>query len=545
MRGKSHSHLLIWISAIICCVLAVGITIRCNAQRNSLPEGFKPFAIPSAPESRATPYLNPTPGEFPLMGIGSCNGVTYYSEQLLKDYHECGLNIAENILKFNKEDVINHRGEIFSSLKNAQKTRMKLMIRVLNERFIFSPKPDLLSLDNDWIQKISAEAPLINPQNKRWAKPNGLYDAWETVIRNIFSDTCDYRPAIAGWMIDDEPTLSMFWYTAECKARMQRALAECGAPDDLIFINLYKDDFTKKNAGDNLSGNMNSLPDGFLKGYRKLKDYNDFINRYIRIVNPSLLSFDAYPTDERFSGLRNNTIDFYNSLETISSKRLTMGLPFWSTVLTCGIMNGKKVVSLPTIGDIRFQAYAAIGAGAQGLSFWRIGQTPRKTSYGTLLYPDSPIALDGSRTPAFAMVKEVCHEIKKYQHIFLNADLKDLRYTKLPPHTRLATKKKVGINPAMIRNKNIGLIKKIEKQGAGLLVGTFIYESTPYTVIVNMDIYSSQQCDMQFKCPVQDVTDNLRTYPSAEPTVSLTLRPGDWRIFRSQPTPPRQTNSPR
>lgn len=485
-------------------------------------------------------YTNPTPNELPMMGIGTPNGVQSFSKEVLTLFKECGMNIAENILSYSTSAINNYQGAIFSSLDNAKEVGIKLMVRILSNKITIDLPYDpsdypLLTpsmVYERWLKTVQAQVKLVSPTNEEWT--DKLYSPWELLVSRIMKPTNgkDYKSAVAGWMFQDEPALSMFWVYSQLKANLQNYYKDNNLGSSYLFyVNLFKDDFTKREAGNRLSGNMNELPNtGIVTGFDRIYEYSSYLDQFVNLFNPEVLSFDAYPEDLRYWGIRNNTIDFFNSLIAFNKRRIENAIPFWSTVLSSSIMDNTTPVCTPTLASLKYQAYMALAFGAQGLAFWRIGQDNETNADGSPKHPNAPIASDGSKTATFTMVKSLTQQIKKYQDLFINASPIKTRFTAIPPFTRVAETGVIGIDPAYIETSNIGIVSQVLYQEAGVLISRFRAPGKYFTVIVNLDPYNTQTIRLKLTNSVYDVTDNSRLLNASSP-LTFVLGPSDWRIL--------------
>lgn len=497
-----------------------------------------PIRLPETMCPTKEEYINPTPGEFPMMGCGTPNEVQYFSKEVLSLFKELGMNIAQNMLKYDKNKVNIREGEIFSSLKNAKDVGIKLMLRINHQFKLEITDPSDVNNGLLWDSMIRQEVLKIIPERSldTWYE---LYSYWVNLVERVYdpnsalegtSDYTNYSNQVAGLMLKDEPTLTIFWILGELKNRINSVFEKLKiSKTPFYYVNLFKDDFTKSNAGLNLSGNLNYVPKKILTGFDVLENYDNYLDQFIRVYNPSHLSFDAYPEDLRNNTTRNYTIDFYNSLIAMSQRAMNENLPFWSTVLTSSQSDGATIISIISLHSLRFQAYNAIAFGAQGLSFWRIGQG-KETKDGVPTFPDSPISLDGKKTNTFNLVKKLTDQIKKYKHVFLGANVTYVKFSKTPPYTVKADKT-IGIDESYIANNSVLANIHIDEQDVGILVSRMQNGSKWYTMIVNQNIVGYQTLKIRFMRSVLDVTNNSKQIKASPNVETIILEPGDWRIF--------------
>ena len=195
------------------------------------------------------------------------------------------------------------------------------------------------------------------------------------------------HPALLGHLAIDEPGPARFPYLAKLKKAYHEVL-----PNSLFYVNLFP--------------TYSSL------AQRNGKDYKTYIQEYIDIVKPDVLSFDHYPLKE-LSGETQVTEDYLYNLEIISKAAKKADIPFWCFLQTMayGLTNRS-----PDYEDIRWQAYTALAFGARGIQhfcYW----TPHS---GTEYFGEAMIDTNGSKTPIYDYASRLNHELLKFDHIFLS-----------------------------------------------------------------------------------------------------------------------------
>lgn len=91
--------------------------------------------------------------------------------------------------------------------------------------------------------------------------------------------------------------------------------------------------------------------------------------------------------------------------------------PFWAYCLTSEHHTSGANYPFPTEGIIRFQAFASLACGAQGLVFWPYHLPSNQNE----VYSMAPVTQSGDKTPIWYNLKTVISEIKKWEHIFLGS----------------------------------------------------------------------------------------------------------------------------
>jgi len=161
--------------------------------------------------------------------------------------------------------------------------------------------------------------------------------------RNLDTVLADYagHPALAGYFLMDEPSASAF----ALLGAVNRYLLQ-KHPKLLPYINLFPNYANEQQLG--------------------TKTYDEHIARYIREVQPALVSWDHYALFE------NGERDLYfENLEVVRRHCLQANLPFVQIVLS--VPHGPY--RDPDEADLRWQAYTTLAYGAKGI-LWFTYWTP-------------------------------------------------------------------------------------------------------------------------------------------------------------------------
>lgn len=468
-------------------------------------------------------YKNPVEGSIPLMGIGTPNGIQEFSEQVLGDMKQCGINIGQNILSDDSA--------ISKSLDAASKKGMKLMIR----RSYISP---------NLTSPLPFQVDRVSPSNSHW---DSFYSGWVTTVSQYGN-----KSEVAGWMIADEPALKDFWVLSECKIRIQNALESKGwSKTPLFYVNLFGETYK---VDENLSGGLNSIPSYIINGFNKIENYEDYYSQFNALFKPEVNSFDTYPCRLNQDGVSLNpnapeVIYFYNTLYYYLNQKKTKGIPFWSTVLTCKV-NGLNVPQ-PTEETIRYQAFMALVFGAQGLSFWRFCDDSSTTC--------APLDQNGERSSTFTVLRNVIQDISCCASVFLGNSEVDVYVTNKPfddsnvaHNIRFQNLKYLKFDSSTgILSTPLSFLKSVMYNGDGLVIGHHKSGDWEYIIALNMSFDKAQKVKLSFTQYVTDVTygsfnplsGDLNELQKEVATSKQSiigkvdsffgnLRPGDWRIFR-------------
>ncbi|GIV20939.1 MAG: hypothetical protein KatS3mg023_2690 [Armatimonadota bacterium] len=161
--------------------------------------------------------------------------------------------------------------------------------------------------------------------------------------RNLDAVIADYahHPALAGYFLVDEPSASAFPLLGSVNRYFLQK-----DPKHLPYINLFPNYANEQQLG--------------------TESYDEHIARYIREVQPALVSWDHYAL------LENGERDIYfENLEIVRRHCLQANLPFVQIVLT--VPHGPY--RDPDEVDLRWQAYTTLAYGAKGI-LWFTYWTP-------------------------------------------------------------------------------------------------------------------------------------------------------------------------
>jgi len=204
--------------------------------------------------------------------------------------------------------------------------------------------------------------------------------------------TDDYKnhPAFAGYVIRDEPDAGIFPRLAEI-----RKLYLEKDPNHEPFINLFP----------SYANNVQLGANGF----------QDYLDKFIKIVKPSIVSYDNYAlladsiASPEVKEQREEV--YFNDLKVVGETTRKAGIPFWNFILSAGVnCEGKEYLRVPSRAEILWQANTTLAYGARGIC-WFCCWTPEiATMPGALAldeeYFNGMINGDGTKNPMYDYLKE-------------------------------------------------------------------------------------------------------------------------------------------
>ena len=486
------------------------------------------------------------PGHIPLIAQGRVeNGVGVYKEAYIQKCNEAGFNILNHGLA--------DYDRVIGSCKISQKYNMKLFMR-------FGFNKNNVYVGGNTTEELNK----ILPNYKTWQE---LKTTWVNCITSLLNDSLTSIPdpldTVIGCMLDDEPVVSYFWGLSMVSHEIwnvYRAIRPSVIP--FIFCNLLPDITIGKTSTDldtqldRLSGGLNKVQ-SYLPGYSRVSSYEDFVNQYQDLVNPTVLSFDSYPFKETIDGkpIASSMKRFFSSLIAYNNQLNEQRISFWSTVCCCKFeFNDRSgIIPSPTLGRLRFAAFASLLFGAKGISFW--GVTPQDTTDGTPY--ESPFIIENKTnfllTSTYYSLKTLNSQIKCFEEILLNSEIMSTVVTKTPPYITdiseipglILQRATYGIVASITgdRTGNINIDSNNDYIGGniGFIVSHILGKEYLYNFIVSMDEKNSQSATFRFAIknvdllePV-DMSSHWSSLSSFDVNsgIHLTFSPGDIKIFRT------------
>lgn len=297
-----------------------------------------------------------------------------------------------------------------------------------------------------------------------------------TDMENTVREFSRYK-SFGGYLMFDEPEATKFRTVAEEVKKLNKIDNK-----HYIWINIFP-----------IYATLNQL---------QSISYKQYVDDYIEIVNPSILSFDSYGIKK--DGLRS---DYYQNLEIISSSCKQKGISFWAYVLTSQYGNYKT----PTKGTLSFQAFNNLAYGAQGIEYFSYR---RILEYG-LNMTCAPIDTNYQIMPIYYDVKELNAEIKYYSRFFYGCNIKEVTYLGkgIPVGTR-----QMGNLPASIRI--------VSYTGNGFLVSYFASGKHDYLLFVNQDYTKSQELVLETPYKLKRLSYYKRERHKGKGQITYLAQPG-------------------
>lgn len=313
-------------------------------------------------------------------------------------------------------------------------------------------------------------------------------------IRESYITEFNGDPHLGGWKLVDEPFFNTWQELSQQYKMFNRE-----DNSYLVYINLIGKVYNK---------------------YPEAKNMSEYLGVYQRLFTPSLFSYDFYPVITRNGKITIEYDQFYSDLEDFSSVSKKYDRPFWAYCECMSYTTDTYSRPTPTEEYFKFEAYNALAYGAQGIVYWSYGL--RKPAGGET-YQSALVDLKGKKSKAWFGARSVNYEIKRFNDVFYQCDVKEVRHTGDKIYT--GTKKLSG---------SFGPFSRIKSGSAGLVVSRIENNGEKYIVVVNRDVFNKQKITLLLSSNrnVMNLTSSGQTKYSGGNEINLTLGKADWVIFK-------------
>lgn len=322
---------------------------------------------------------------------------------------------------------------------------------------------------------------------------NALVWAGKTPVDKLPTD-----PACWGYMILDEPSASQFKELGEIVKRNRQA-----RPDKMSFINLFP----------NYCGASRLAS----------KDYDEYVSKFMEIVQPQVLCMDHYPV------FKPNAADprpmYRANLISLRKAAKKTNTPFW---LFFNIMPYGPQTD-PTEAQLRWQIYTAVTYGAKGVLYFCY-YTPNGAEF-----PKGGAIIDRNdkKTRHYDQAKRINSELKNLGPVLmkltpirvLHLNGKTSYYAKVLSGTPLASINVAEPNDPQL-DIEIGVFKHKDGRDAIIIMNNYITYSLWPTINFNVPLKNVVEIDKQTgkEIPVYDESPDI-------PGLQISFDSGEGRVF--------------
>lgn len=440
-------------------------------------------------------YISPTPGEIPIICWG---GFDIEKESEL-------LNGTDDGLQKHKEFVEKEISNIVDAHFNAATAITRFETYKFKQQYIAEAGLNIIG-----------EPPSAGHQ---------VYEVTKLValINNLFSK-CDISQ-IKAWILGDEP---YFDDLDEWDKSYFKSVEEWYPRQRMTYINLSVDR-AKNNIGD------------FYTKEENCQGYMAYLDEMGKRFHFPVWCYDQYPLVYDKDNNLSVQDSFYENLEIFHLQAKKTNRPFWTFCQCLQLLTaGKPRTAMPTFARMRYEAFSALAYGSQGITFWSFREREVPSPDGGYIdFGEAPVNLNNERTPLWEEVKRTVDLIKKYNDVFLDAEMIIARHTGDRVWGDLVSYydyEKDNFGPLLnISTSNLGT------SNIGVLLTRLRKGNSYYLVVVNHSPYTWQNITLYFdsKVPVYRLDPPNETQitpgPDELPTgfpVKWFLAKGDFVVFR-------------
>lgn len=236
----------------------------------------------------------------------------------------------------------------------------------------------------------------------------------DTTARSALSRV-KYHDAFAGIMQSDEPGYTLFESIARA-AEILDSIMPDGSENLLWHVNLFPTYATEKQLYFRWYTDSSEIPGGSYT-------YEQYIEDYMEIVQPKVLSYDYYPVSGHGDDL---TSGYFENMSIIREAAMEANIPFWVFVETCSFNSANRV---PDEADLLWQVNTALSYGAKGIQYFT-GVLP---SDGAEIFTGAMFDRDGNRTEVYDYVKRANTQIKAVDEVLMCSISKGIIVTGTSP----------------------------------------------------------------------------------------------------------------
>jgi hypothetical protein len=308
--------------------------------------------------------------------------------------------------------------------------------------------------------------------------------------RNLDAVMTDYahHPALAGYFLMDEPSASAFPLLGAVSRHLRQK-----DPKRLPYINLFPNYANEQQLG--------------------TETYEEYIARYIKEVQPALMSWDHYALLE--SGERNI---YFENLEIVRKYCLQAKLPFVQIVLT--VPHGPY--RDPDEADLRWQAYTTLAYGAKGILWFTYWTPPFDPLWR---FRNAIINERGVPSSKYTILKDLHGRIRTLARTQVRLRSMGVYHTPPLPKGTVALDSRSPIAECDTEEVLIGWLRDAQRRD--------------YLWIVNRSFRQSRRVVLRLRGPVREVgvvdqIDGLTRsalYDTSSRSLQTVLLPGEGNLF--------------
>ena len=204
-----------------------------------------------------------------------------------------------------------------------------------------------------------------------------------------------YHDSFGGIMLYDEPGRVQFENLSTARGVFEEVLEEAG--DKLYHVNLFPTYATQRQLW---YRNDDGTP------LEKTYTYEQYLDDFMEIYNPQVLSYDFYPIDRAFPELSNG---YFENMSVIRAAALEANIPFWTFIQTCSFYTGQR---LPSEAELLWNVNTCLAYGAKGIQYF-CGVNPMGNFTGSIF------DREGNKTEMYDIVKSAGKMISAVDEVLM------------------------------------------------------------------------------------------------------------------------------
>ena len=278
---------------------------------------------------------------------------------------------------------------------------------------------------------------------------------YKTLIKN-------QPKALGGILIKDEPSRSHFEQIATSRSTFEQLMGK----NFLYHSNVFPDYATERQRYGN-----GEIPAG---GY----SHEQYIDDYIRIYNPQILSFAYYPLYE--AGIMQ--LGYFDNMSVMRKKAAEAKIPFWFYVQTCSFSDNTRI---PNEADLHWLVNTALAYGSKGIQYFTY-VVPISFPGGEQ-FNGAMIDLQGNPTEVYGYAKTINKFITEIDEVLMCSLSKGLMKSGTSA---------CGDIPEGDLVDSYGALSSVE--GESVLVGCFDYNGKAAYYVVNNSVTADCTATLNF-----------------------------------------------
>ena len=216
---------------------------------------------------------------------------------------------------------------------------------------------------------------------------------------------------------------------------------------------------------------INLFPNYANAGQLGTSSYEEYVEKFIAICKPTVLSYDNYSLMDDGS-LRDG---YWANLDSMRNASVKHKLPFWNIILSVAHFNYRE----PTAADLRFQVYTTLAYGGKGIAYFcyfapQVGN-----------YRGAPIDQFGNKTQSWQWMQNVNLQVARLAPTLLQLTSDEVYHFGDVPSGGHAPSEK-----SLVKGSG----------DADFMCGDFTHtDGSRYILMVNKNVTKSRVCAPQFR----------------------------------------------